>query len=203
MTAPSSRRFIASLALPAIVLLVIPTALVLVTRSWHFGWSLPPAFAVAISTIGLDLIGLGLSLLISTIRHFADHGQGTLAPWDPTRQLVVRGIYRHVRNPMHIGVFAVLYGEGVLAGSIPLLLFATAVVLIHLLYIPLSEEPGLEARFGASYMDYSQHVPRWLPRLAPWEPEAGGGQGTPAGGTQARLQLADEGEPRGKSRDQD
>ena len=34
-----------------------------------------------------------------------------LVPWDPTRRLVVRGIYRHVRNPMITGVGAVLLDE--------------------------------------------------------------------------------------------
>jgi protein-S-isoprenylcysteine O-methyltransferase Ste14 len=27
------------------------------------------------------------------------------------------------------------------------------------------EEPGLENRFGAEYLDYSRNVPRWIPRI--------------------------------------
>jgi protein-S-isoprenylcysteine O-methyltransferase Ste14 len=41
---------------------------------------------------------------------------------------------------------------------------------LHLFYIPYSEERGLEKRFGEAYRTYKQHVPRWIPRLTPWDP---------------------------------
>jgi protein-S-isoprenylcysteine O-methyltransferase Ste14 len=44
----------------------------------------------------------------------------------------------------------------------------------NLLYIPRSEEPGLERRFGDDYRRYKQHVPRWLPRWRPWGDKPGG-----------------------------
>ena len=34
-----------------------------------------------------------------------------------------------------------------------------------------SEEPGLEKRFGAEYVEYKRNVPRWIPRLKPWRPQ--------------------------------
>jgi protein-S-isoprenylcysteine O-methyltransferase Ste14 len=37
-------------------------------------------------------------------------------------------------------------------------------------YMPLVEEPGLKRRFGEDYETYAANVPRWLPRLRPWEP---------------------------------
>ena len=39
---------------------------------------------------------------------------------------------------------------------------------INLIYIPLLEEPMLEARFGESYRTYKQHVRMFVPRLDPW-----------------------------------
>jgi protein-S-isoprenylcysteine O-methyltransferase Ste14 len=44
-------------------------------------------------------------------------------------------------------------------------------VVLHLFYIPLSEERGLENRFGQDYREYRRNVPRWIPRLTPWEPD--------------------------------
>ena len=41
-------------------------------------------------------------------------GHGTPAPWDPTERMVVRGPYRHVRNPMISAVFMVLAAEALL-----------------------------------------------------------------------------------------
>ena len=32
------------------------------------------------------------------------------------------------------------------------------------------EEPVLEQRFGDSYRLYRANVPRWIPRLGPWDP---------------------------------
>ena len=92
-------------------------------------------------------------------------------PWDPTQRLVVGGIYRHVRNPMHIGVFLVLFGEGFLLRWTPILILATLFLFLHFFYIPFSEERGLEARFGERYRIYKRNVPRWIPRWIPWEPD--------------------------------
>ena len=118
------------------------------------------------------LLCLGLVLMVATIRLFVTVGKGTLAPWNPPQRLVVRGVYRHVRNPMISGVLFVLLGEAVLAASLPLLgLFALAVI-VNVVYIPLSEEPGLAKRFGDDYLTYKQNVPRWIPRLRPWPDRA-------------------------------
>jgi len=45
--------------------------------------------------------------------------------------------------------------------------------LINAAYIPLLEEPMLVNRFGDDYVTYERNVPRWIPRLTPWEGEAG------------------------------
>ena len=55
--------------------------------------------------------------MVWTNRLFATIGHGTLAPWNPPEKLVVRGVYRHVRNPMITGVFCILLGEAVFFGS--------------------------------------------------------------------------------------
>jgi len=93
-------------------------------------------------------------LLVATIRQFVTVGKGTLAPWNPTQRLVVRGVYRHVRNPMIAGVFLVLLGEAILAASLPLLGWFAFFVIVNAVYIPLVEEPGLVKRFGGDYLAY-------------------------------------------------
>jgi protein-S-isoprenylcysteine O-methyltransferase Ste14 len=42
-------------------------------------------------------------------------------------------------------------------------------VAVNAVYIPLAEEPGLVERFGGEYLACSQNVPRWIPRLGPWD----------------------------------
>jgi len=160
-----------SLLVPFVVLVVLP-GVILQSTGWpRNSWQVTPVANTALSAAGLLFVLVGLVLMGSTIRLFARRGEGTLAPWDPPKALVVRGIYRNVRNPMHTGVFAVLFGEAFLLRSNALLILAAAVVIGHLFYIPLSEERGLEARFGEAYREYKRNVPRWIPRVKPWEAE--------------------------------
>jgi protein-S-isoprenylcysteine O-methyltransferase Ste14 len=51
-------------------------------------------------------------------------GRGTLTPVDPPTQLVVRGLYRYVRNPMYLGAFTLLLGEAALFESSAIRLYA-------------------------------------------------------------------------------
>jgi protein-S-isoprenylcysteine O-methyltransferase Ste14 len=58
------------------------------------------ALALAAQLTGAALLALEFTLFASSLRRFAREGQGTLAPWDPPRALVITGPYRYVRNPM-------------------------------------------------------------------------------------------------------
>ena len=117
------------------------------------------------------LLGVGLTLIVATIRLFVQIGRGTLAPWNATQRLVVAGPYRHVRNPMISGVFCVLLAEALFFGSPPLLGWSAVFLLVTVVYIPFREEPGLERRFRDDYVRYRLHVPRWIPRVTPWRDE--------------------------------
>ena len=123
-----------------------------------------------LAVLGGVVVALGLVLIVQTVALFATAGDGTLAPWDPTARLVVRGPYRRVRNPMISGVLCVLLGEALLFGSPAVLAWFAIVFAINAVYFPLVEEPGLRERFGADYDAYRAAVPRWLPRLRPWHP---------------------------------
>jgi protein-S-isoprenylcysteine O-methyltransferase Ste14 len=99
---------------------------------------------------------------------FARVGRGTLAPWDPTRRLVIVGPYRHVRNPMITGVGSMLAGEMLYSHSPRIAAWLLLFVAINHAYFLLLEEPGLAVRFGEEYERYRLNVPRWLPRRTGW-----------------------------------
>ena len=116
---------------------------------------------------GIVLILVGFALFTWCVALFARVGKGTLAPWDPTRRLVAVGPYRFVRNPMISGVAMLLVGQALFWGSSAVAAWACVFVLINHVYFVLSEEPGLEARYGNSYRVYKANVPRWVPRFKP------------------------------------
>lgn len=117
---------------------------------------------------GLGFLLSGIWLLAVTIKLFACLGEGTLAPWDPPKKLVVKGPYRYVRNPMIIGVLAVLLGEAFLFGSGLLFLFAAVFAALNHYWFIHVEEPQLLKRFGEDYRHYTRHVPRWIPNIKPY-----------------------------------
>jgi len=163
------RQVISIILLPGLVTIVIPAVIVWQTRRLNTGWGLPSPWNIAPILLGLCLLVAGLVLMFQTISLFITLGKGTLAPWDPTQKLVVRGPYRYVRNPMISGVLAVLLAEAIIAGSVALLIYFVFATAVNMLYMPLLEEPGLLKRFGEQYASYKQHVPRWIPRLKPWD----------------------------------
>jgi protein-S-isoprenylcysteine O-methyltransferase Ste14 len=159
------RHLIAIVALPITAAVLVPYWL---ARRYVITYALPTNFqGVALQALGAGVLIVGLVLFTASLYNFATQGRGTLAPWDPPRQLVVRGPYRFVRNPMISGVIFTLLGEALLLESLPHAMWAALFIAINLIYIPLIEEPQLEARFGEPYQHYQQQVPRFLPRLHP------------------------------------
>jgi protein-S-isoprenylcysteine O-methyltransferase Ste14 len=154
----------AILLLPGVVAVVTPAVLVALTGT-EIGWGLPGALGALPVAVGAALVATGFAVWAWTVRLLARVGEGTLAPWDPTRRLVVEGPYRHVRHPMITAVLATLLGEAVLLGSPAIALWSAGFVVVNAIYLPLVEEPGLVRRFGAEYEAYRARVPRWLPRL--------------------------------------
>lgn len=106
----------------------------------------------------------GLALAVWTTSLFRTVGEGTPAPWAPPKKLVVRGPYRHVRNPMITSVLLMLGAESLFFGSWHLAGWLVVFFLGNAIYFPLVEEKALERRFGDDYRLYKANVSRWMPR---------------------------------------
>lgn len=123
----------------------------------------------ALPPVGVILIVAGLPALLDSFVRFALQGLGTPAPIFPTRHLVVTGLFRFVRNPMYLSVEAVVLGQGLFFGSTQVIEYGAAAAVGFTLFVLLYEEPTLRRTFGREYEEYCAHVPRWIPRLRPWQ----------------------------------
>jgi protein-S-isoprenylcysteine O-methyltransferase Ste14 len=111
----------------------------------------------------LAVIAVGVTLLAVCIWEFARSGRGTLSPVDPPKHLVVRGLYRYVRNPMYLAVTLIVLGQALLLASLNLLLYWAFFFGIVNLFVIGYEEPTLREQFGAEYEEYTRRVGRWIP----------------------------------------
>jgi protein-S-isoprenylcysteine O-methyltransferase Ste14 len=90
-------------------------------------------------------------------------GPGTPAQRVPTGQLVARGLYRYIRNPVYLGVLAVITGQALLL-SRPVLLACAAAMGAALIASACGyEQPALARRYGARYEACRRAVPGWWP----------------------------------------
>ena len=163
-----SAHLTAILLLPFNVAILIPS-LLLLFLNYNVAWGMEMPFNILFLLIGAISLISGLAIVISAISQFSKKGKGTLAPWQPPRNLVVEGIYRHTRNPMISGVVLILLGEAIILGSWPLLIWFILFSVVNYLYFIFREEPKLEKKFGADYLEYKKNVPRLFPRRKPWK----------------------------------
>jgi protein-S-isoprenylcysteine O-methyltransferase Ste14 len=158
------RHLLSILLLPFMVVVIVPYWLLNAFPGCNAGWSEGMLVVWAVRFGGAAVALVGLALFGWCVGLFARVGQGTLAPWDPTCNLVAVGPYRFVRNPMISGVALMLIGLALLWGSLAVGIWAGIFICINHIYFVVSEEPGLEKRFGENYRLYKAKVPRWIPR---------------------------------------
>jgi len=160
-------RTITATAGSAVFLLIAPGVVAGLVPWWLTGWRTGAAHPAPVQITGAVLAAAGAAALLAAFAQFAIQGRGTPAPPAPTEQLVVRGLYRYVRNPMYLAVLAVITGQALLLGRPVLLGYAAAVAAASITFVYGYEQPTLARRYGAQYEAYRRAVPGWWPRLPP------------------------------------
>jgi protein-S-isoprenylcysteine O-methyltransferase Ste14 len=151
----------------AAFLVVAPGVVAGLVPWWLTGWHDGNLYPVGVRVAGAVAVAAGAAVLLGAFVQFVAEGRGTPAPVAPTDQLVVRGLYRYVRNPMYLAVLAVIAGQALILARPVLLAYAAVVAAAFAAFVHGYEEPVLARRYGAQYDDYRREVPRWRPRLRP------------------------------------
>lgn len=142
-----ARAIVAFVACPGVVAFIVPLWLL---RRVHG----------PVQPSGVALVTLGSIILLWCVRDFYAAGKGTLAPWSPPQHLVSSGLYRVSRNPMYLGVVAILVGWALAFRSQVHAAYAAAVAVAFYVRVVWFEEPWLQRRHGAAWDVYRQRVPR-------------------------------------------
>lgn len=119
--------------------------------------------SVIFGIVGSGLIGLAILFDLWSIGLFLFH-KTTVNPLTPhnTQQFVTDGLYKYTRNPMYVGLLAILIGWAFLLGSLsPLTLLPLFVWVISWSQI-IPEEKILQKKFGHQYTEYMKKTPQWL-----------------------------------------
>lgn len=109
--------------------------------------------------LGLILFGIVLNLWASGM--FSQR-KTPISPFGTPTALMVGGPFRISRNPIYLGMLAILLGVSVFLGAVSTFLFPVLFYLvIRLTFIPM-EEQKMERIFGDDYLRYRRKVRRWI-----------------------------------------
>jgi len=119
--------------------------------------------------------GALLGLLAACLRTWAAAYLTSDVVRDPsvrTESLVADGPYRHVRNPLYLGLLLLTFGSALAASRLGFAFLTVGMTALTLAFIS-HEEEGLATARGAGYDAYRRAVPRLLPSLRPRVPPSG------------------------------
>jgi len=106
--------------------------------------------------IGLFLVGLGVLINGLAMKSFISSND----------KLNTKGIYQFSRNPMYVGGIVLIIGLNVMGWSTSLmniLLLATSFFMVAMFhYTILKEEQFLVKKYGKSYQQYLNNIPRYI-----------------------------------------
>lgn len=110
---------------------------------------------------GLIAAAAVVIFIVFPFLQFSKSGQDP-APWTPTPEIVVEGMYKFTRNPMYVGMLLFCIGFAIILSSVWILILTPVCGwLIYNIAIR-HEEVYLEEKFGDSYRAYKEKVRRWI-----------------------------------------
>ena len=147
---------------PFTILFIIPQFIIFLSNKYGL-----PIFSFPGSKITSEIVmwsGAALAIYCTLLMLFT--GKGTPAVTSSPQKIMKRNIYAFVRHPMMWALTIALAGEVIYNGMPLLLLWFIAWLRIQQLYVVNYEEPQLERRFGDSWNEYCEEIPRWFPRFS-------------------------------------
>ena len=111
--------------------------------------------------LSIGFFAAAASLLVPALREFRK-AQTAIDPFEETTALIQTGPFDYTRNPLYLALTMIYIGIALAARArFPLRLLPAILWMINTGVIE-REERYLERKFGQTYRDYRDRVPRWL-----------------------------------------
>lgn len=138
-------------------------------ESWLLqnGWQLQRFVPLRIGAMILFVLGWSIAWASAWV--LVKWGRGTPLPLDATNELVIRGPYRWIANPMATSSLLQGAAIGLWFGSPLILVYVAAGALLWNTAARPWEEADLCARFGEKYERYRRSVRCWWPRFSAYD----------------------------------
>lgn len=111
--------------------------------------------------VGIAPIALGVVIAVVAARQFTK-AKTNIVPLTISTTLVTNGVFTVTRNPMYVGMVAILIGTALLLNDLwPWFVIALFWLVIRIGFVR-REETLMEQTFGEQYVEYKARVRRWL-----------------------------------------
>jgi len=127
----------------------------------NFAFPIQTVLYAPYTYFGIAFVGFGIAMCLWSRSLFLE-GKTTLSPFESPTSLLTSGPFCISRNPIYLGMAAILLGIAMLLGTLVAFAFPVLfVVIIETLFIP-GEEQNLEKIFGERYRKYKRTVRQWI-----------------------------------------
>lgn len=132
---------------------------------------LPEVFLGPVQWAGFPLVFVGCFLSAASARliYAQEEWNQAPSPLGVPRRLIIEGPYSYVRNPMLLGIFLIILGEGLFFQSPAILSYLLTLFLGANYFLIPGEERRLDKHFGEEYRRYKARVGRWIPGWSPYK----------------------------------
>jgi len=140
---------------------VIPASALVAMLVLHWLWPLQIPLRLPSVVLGAVICMLGIACVAWGRITLVKAGTN-VSPLEPTTGIVTAGPFRFTRNPMYVGITALIFGVSLLLGTWwGVIVLLPATLALHY-GVVLREERYLEQKFGALYLKLKRSVRRYL-----------------------------------------
>lgn len=133
------------------------------------GWQLFLNRPLWMNTLYLVPLLIPAVLIVSALWQFAIEGRGTAFPYDPPKNLVTKGVYAYLANPMQVGICLLVAWWGVVVQSCLVSLSAAIAVFLFVVFKNICNGSCAIGTQDPNWELYQQSVPYWIPRRTAWK----------------------------------